>query len=165
MITAVLGFPLLATCFQSVISLLSSPNHWICPRTGSLLLHRCWVEVCIWREIHRPPVCVQGATHPWTTTSSYYYLIHAHTFVSVWYADDLNSPQVMPVLLFLSAIVSVLYYIGFMPWLICKVRRLNKLRGGEQYFSLKQPLTAMVSVYMFNCIQTCIYFPYSSPSL
>eukprot|EP00066_Takifugu_rubripes_P024671 XP_011613937.1 PREDICTED: solute carrier family 28 member 3 [Takifugu rubripes] len=29
--------------------------------------------------------------------------------------------KVMPVLLFLSSIISVLYYIGFMPWLICKI--------------------------------------------
>ncbi|TWW60508.1 Solute carrier family 28 member 3 [Takifugu flavidus] len=29
--------------------------------------------------------------------------------------------MVMPVLLFLSSIISVLYYIGFMPWLICKI--------------------------------------------
>lgn len=71
--------------------------------------------------------------------SSSDYLTHAHTHV--WYDDDddLDSPQVMPVLLFLSAIVSVLYYIGFMPWLICKVRWCNKRHGGEQYFSLKQP--------------------------
>lgn len=32
--------------------------------------------------------------------------------------------QVMPILVFLSSVVSILYYIGFMPWLICKVRNM-----------------------------------------
>jgi len=34
-----------------------------------------------------------------------------------------DSVQVMPILIFLSSIISILYYIGFMPWLICKVRK------------------------------------------
>lgn len=29
----------------------------------------------------------------------------------------------MPILVFLSAVISVLYHTGFMPWLICKVRK------------------------------------------
>lgn len=34
-----------------------------------------------------------------------------------------DSLQVMPILIFLSSVISILYYIGFMPWLICKVRK------------------------------------------
>ncbi|CAF94919.1 unnamed protein product, partial [Tetraodon nigroviridis] len=37
------------------------------------------------------------------------------------YIDHPFAFKVMPVLLFLSSIVSVLYYVGFMPWLICKI--------------------------------------------
>ncbi|XP_044052173.1 solute carrier family 28 member 3-like isoform X1 [Siniperca chuatsi] len=29
--------------------------------------------------------------------------------------------KVMPILVFLSSVISILYYIGFMPWLVCKI--------------------------------------------
>ncbi|KAF6729681.1 Solute carrier family 28 member 3 [Oryzias melastigma] len=29
--------------------------------------------------------------------------------------------RVMPILVFLSSVISILYYVGFMPWLICKI--------------------------------------------
>lgn len=89
---------------------------------------------------------VRHTVEPQQQSSNDY--LHTHTLI--WYDDDdddddLDSPQVMPVLLFLSAIVSVLYYIGFMPWLICKVSWCNKRRGGEQYFS-----------HFFNAILFCL---------
>ncbi|XP_042344590.1 solute carrier family 28 member 3-like [Plectropomus leopardus] len=37
------------------------------------------------------------------------------------YRDHLFVFQVMPILIFLSSVISILYYIGFMPWLICKI--------------------------------------------
>lgn len=61
--TAGLVFPFVSF-FHSFVSSLSSPaSNWRCPQTDSLRLRRCWVEVCIWREIHRPPGCLQGTVH------------------------------------------------------------------------------------------------------
>ncbi|XP_033476106.2 solute carrier family 28 member 3-like [Epinephelus lanceolatus] len=37
------------------------------------------------------------------------------------YRDHLFVFQVMPILVFISSVVSILYYVGFMPWLICKI--------------------------------------------
>nr|XP_019959026.1 PREDICTED: solute carrier family 28 member 3 isoform X1 [Paralichthys olivaceus] len=37
------------------------------------------------------------------------------------YKDHFFAFQVMPIVVFLSSVISVLYYIGFMQWLICKL--------------------------------------------
>lgn len=42
------------------------------------------------------------------------------------------SSQVMPILVFLSSVISVLYYIGFMQWLICKVRNCSMMKHGAK---------------------------------
>lgn len=44
-----------------------------------------------------------------------------------------DSLQVMPILVFLSSVISILYYIGFMQWLICKVRKWeDRVNGGSE---------------------------------
>ncbi|KAM4579458.1 solute carrier family 28 member 3-like [Fundulus diaphanus] len=37
------------------------------------------------------------------------------------YTDHFFAFRVMPILVFLSSVISILYYVGFMPWLICKI--------------------------------------------
>ncbi|XP_047448266.1 solute carrier family 28 member 3-like [Mugil cephalus] len=37
------------------------------------------------------------------------------------YEEHLFIFKVMPILIFISSVISMLYYVGFMPWLICKI--------------------------------------------
>lgn len=47
------------------------------------------------------------------------------------------SLQVMPILVFVSSVISILYYIGFMQWLICKVRWCEEETKPNHYFLMK----------------------------
>uniref|UniRef100_A0A3B4FYM1 Solute carrier family 28 member 3 n=1 Tax=Pundamilia nyererei TaxID=303518 RepID=A0A3B4FYM1_9CICH len=54
-----------------------------------------------------------------------YTQIYLNTHTSFFYITNIllivDSLQVMPILVFLSSVISMLYYIGFMAWLICKI--------------------------------------------
>uniref|UniRef100_A0A3Q1IPF9 Sodium/nucleoside cotransporter n=1 Tax=Anabas testudineus TaxID=64144 RepID=A0A3Q1IPF9_ANATE len=54
------------------------------------------------------------------------------------YTDHFFVFKVMPILVFLSSVISILYYVGFMPWLICKIGFIMQVTMGTS------PLESMV---------------------
>lgn len=60
--------------------------------------------------------------------------------------------QVLPILVFLSTVISILYYIGFMSWLICKVCNWEtKMHEQREMFHAK----SMISNHLF--LKHCYY--------
>uniref|UniRef100_A0A3P8RUP8 Solute carrier family 28 member 3 n=1 Tax=Amphiprion percula TaxID=161767 RepID=A0A3P8RUP8_AMPPE len=70
-----------------------------------------------------------------------------------------DSLQVMPILVFLSSVISILYYIGFMPWLICKIGFIMQVTMGT---SATESMAAAGNIFLGNTDSPLLIRPYIS---
>ncbi|XP_076586657.1 solute carrier family 28 member 3-like [Chaetodon auriga] len=75
------------------------------------------------------------------------------------YTDHLFVFKVMPVLVFLSSVISILYYIGFMPWLICKIGFIMEVTMGT---SPTESMAAAGNIFLGQTDSPLLIRPYIS---
>ncbi|XP_049433819.1 solute carrier family 28 member 3-like isoform X3 [Epinephelus fuscoguttatus] len=73
--------------------------------------------VCLWSADPKDKVWLRWTAMAWKTSRD----VGSKFVFGPNYRDHLFVFQVMPILVFMSSVISILYYIGFMPWLICKI--------------------------------------------
>uniref|UniRef100_A0A3Q3WWZ6 Uncharacterized protein n=1 Tax=Mola mola TaxID=94237 RepID=A0A3Q3WWZ6_MOLML len=67
--------------------------------------------------------------------------------------------KVMPILVFLSSVISILYYIGFMPWLICKIGFIMQATMGT---SPTESVAAAGNIFLGQTDSVLLIRPYLS---
>uniref|UniRef100_A0A3B4ZNA1 Sodium/nucleoside cotransporter n=1 Tax=Stegastes partitus TaxID=144197 RepID=A0A3B4ZNA1_9TELE len=75
------------------------------------------------------------------------------------YTDHLFVFRVMPILVFLSSVISILYYVGFMPWLICKIGFIMQVTMGT---SATESMAAAGNIFLGNTDSPLLIRPYIS---
>nr|XP_046243553.1 solute carrier family 28 member 3-like isoform X1 [Scatophagus argus] len=75
------------------------------------------------------------------------------------YTDHLFIFKVMPILVFLSSVISILYYIGFMQWLICKLGFIMQVTMGT---SPTESMTAAGNIFLGQTDSPLLIRPYIS---
>ncbi|KAM3610763.1 uncharacterized protein V6R79_008629 [Siganus canaliculatus] len=73
------------------------------------------------------------------------------------YTDHFFVFKVMPILVFLSAVVSILYYIGFMQWLICKIGFIMQVTMGT---SPTESMAAAGNIFLGQTDSPLLIRPY-----
>uniref|UniRef100_A0A671V1M1 Sodium/nucleoside cotransporter n=1 Tax=Sparus aurata TaxID=8175 RepID=A0A671V1M1_SPAAU len=73
------------------------------------------------------------------------------------YTDHFFVFKVMPILVFLSAVISILYYTGFMPWLICKIGFIMQVTMGT---SPTESMTAAGNIFLGQTEAPLLIAPY-----
>ncbi|XP_026177578.1 solute carrier family 28 member 3 isoform X2 [Mastacembelus armatus] len=75
------------------------------------------------------------------------------------YTDHFFAFKVMPILVFISSVISILYYLGFMPWLICKIGYMIEIIMGT---SPTESVTAAGNIFLGQIESTLLIRPYIS---
>ncbi|XP_070690311.1 solute carrier family 28 member 3-like [Pempheris klunzingeri] len=75
------------------------------------------------------------------------------------YKDHFFAFKVMPILVFLSSVISILYYIGFMPWLIFKIGFIMQVTMGT---SPAESLAAAGNIFLGQTESLLLIRPYIS---
>ncbi|KAM4745834.1 solute carrier family 28 member 3-like [Anableps anableps] len=75
------------------------------------------------------------------------------------YTDHFFAFRVMPILVFLSSVISILYYVGFMPWLICKIGFIMQIIMGT---SPAESVSAAGNIFLGNTDAALLIRPYIS---
>ncbi|XP_036952852.1 solute carrier family 28 member 3-like isoform X2 [Acanthopagrus latus] len=75
------------------------------------------------------------------------------------YTDHFFVFKVMPILVFLSAVISVLYHTGFMPWLICKIGFIMQVTMGT---SPSESMAAAGNIFLGQTEAPLLIAPYIS---
>ncbi|XP_029296076.1 solute carrier family 28 member 3-like [Cottoperca gobio] len=73
------------------------------------------------------------------------------------YRDHFFVFKVLPILVFLSSIISILYYIGFMPWLICKIGFMMQVTMGT---SPAESMAAAGNIFLGQAESPLLIRPY-----
>uniref|UniRef100_A0A3Q4H6L5 Sodium/nucleoside cotransporter n=1 Tax=Neolamprologus brichardi TaxID=32507 RepID=A0A3Q4H6L5_NEOBR len=75
------------------------------------------------------------------------------------YTDHFFAFRVMPILVFLSSVISMLYYIGFMAWLICKIGFIMQVTMGT---SPAESMAAAGNIFLGHTDSPLLIRPYIS---
>uniref|UniRef100_A0A3Q2NYP7 Solute carrier family 28 member 3 n=1 Tax=Fundulus heteroclitus TaxID=8078 RepID=A0A3Q2NYP7_FUNHE len=75
------------------------------------------------------------------------------------YTDHFFAFRVMPILVFLSSVISILYYVGFMPWLICKIGFIMQI---IMRTSPAESMAAAGNIFLGNTDAALLIRPYVS---
>uniref|UniRef100_A0A668AT27 Sodium/nucleoside cotransporter n=1 Tax=Myripristis murdjan TaxID=586833 RepID=A0A668AT27_9TELE len=75
------------------------------------------------------------------------------------YADHMFAFKVMPVLVFFSTVISILYYVGFMPWLILKIGFIMQVTMGT---SPTESMAAAGNIFLGQTESPLLIRPYIS---
>ncbi|XP_073321881.1 solute carrier family 28 member 3-like [Pagrus major] len=75
------------------------------------------------------------------------------------YTDHFFVFKVTPILVFLSSVISILYYTGFMPWLICKIGFIMQVTMGT---SPTESMTAAGNIFLGQTEAPLLIAPYMS---
>ncbi|XP_017162158.1 solute carrier family 28 member 3 [Poecilia reticulata] len=75
------------------------------------------------------------------------------------YTDHFFAFRVMPIVVFLSSVISILYYVGFMPWLICKIGFVMQVIMGT---SPAESMAAAGNIFLGNTDAALLIRPYIS---
>ncbi|XP_053181129.1 solute carrier family 28 member 3-like [Scomber japonicus] len=75
------------------------------------------------------------------------------------YTDHFFVFKVMPILVFLSSVISILYYIGFMQWLICKIGFIMQVTMGT---SPTESMAAAGNIFLGQTESPLLIRPYIS---
>uniref|UniRef100_A0A3Q0R9V4 Sodium/nucleoside cotransporter n=1 Tax=Amphilophus citrinellus TaxID=61819 RepID=A0A3Q0R9V4_AMPCI len=75
------------------------------------------------------------------------------------YTDHFFAFRVMPIIVFLSSVISMLYYIGFMPWLICKIGFIMQVTMGT---SPAESVAAAGNIFLGHTDSPLLIRPYIS---
>ncbi|KAM6931376.1 solute carrier family 28 member 3-like [Xenentodon cancila] len=75
------------------------------------------------------------------------------------YMDHFFVFRVMPILVFLSSVISILYFIGFMPWLICKIGFMMQVAMGT---SPVESIVAAGNIFLGHTDSPLLIHPYIS---
>uniref|UniRef100_A0A665VGL7 Sodium/nucleoside cotransporter n=1 Tax=Echeneis naucrates TaxID=173247 RepID=A0A665VGL7_ECHNA len=75
------------------------------------------------------------------------------------YTDHFFVFKVMPILVFLSSVISILYYIGFMQWLICKIGLVMQVTMGT---SPIESMAAAGNIFLGHTESPLLIKPYIS---
>ncbi|XP_022613332.1 solute carrier family 28 member 3 [Seriola dumerili] len=75
------------------------------------------------------------------------------------YTDHFFAFKVMPILVFLSSVISILYYIGFMQWLICKIGLVMQVTMGT---SPTESMVAAANIFLGHIDSPLLIRPYIS---
>ncbi|CAJ1068933.1 solute carrier family 28 member 3-like [Xyrichtys novacula] len=75
------------------------------------------------------------------------------------YTDHFFVFKVMPILVFLSSVISILYHIGFMPWLVCKIGFLMQVTMGT---SPTESMAAAGNIFLGQTDSPLLIRPYIS---
>ncbi|KAM7392053.1 hypothetical protein PAMP_022695 [Pampus punctatissimus] len=75
------------------------------------------------------------------------------------YTDHFFVFKVLPILVFLSSVISILYYIGFMPWLICKIGFIMQVTMGT---SPAESMAAAGNIFLGQTDTPLLIGPYIS---
>uniref|UniRef100_A0A3Q3BEW3 Sodium/nucleoside cotransporter n=1 Tax=Kryptolebias marmoratus TaxID=37003 RepID=A0A3Q3BEW3_KRYMA len=73
------------------------------------------------------------------------------------YTDHFFAFRVMPILVFLSSVISILYYTGFMPWLISKIGFIMQVTMGT---SPAESMAAAGNIFLGNTDAVLLIRPY-----
>ncbi|CAK6950523.1 solute carrier family 28 member 3-like [Scomber scombrus] len=77
----------------------------------------------------------------------------------ITYTDHFFVFKVMPILVFLSSVISILYYIGFMQWLICKIGFIMQVTMGT---SPTESMAAAGNIFLGQTESPLLIRPYIS---
>ncbi|XP_056231467.1 solute carrier family 28 member 3-like isoform X2 [Seriola aureovittata] len=114
-----------------------------------------WAAVCLWPADSQNHIWLCCPGMAWKTSRN-----AGSKFVfGASYTDHFFAFKVMPILVFLSSVISILYYIGFMQWLICKIGLVMQVIMGT---SPTESMVAAANIFLGHIDSPLLIRPYIS---